>query len=136
MSNDALYNRILEETNLFFQYIYNSPQLQEKYDLINYTNKEAILKVIHSFANQPHPFIIKPLYELDYKTENVPRNLYIERNELGFITCKTPTLSDEPFIVDTFRFTSIIKELIEDESIKKSMYKVAEKENNDINLER
>lgn len=114
------------ETINFFQYIFISETMQQKYDLLDYSNKDFVLNIIHNFTESPNTYLVKPFYEKDYSESTVPRSIMIRRNEYGFLTCTTSFDRCEPSLIDPFRFVSIIKQFIEDESIKKEMYAAQE----------
>ena len=136
MNINELMIALHKETLFFFENINTSEELQLKYDLYNYTNKDAVLNIINSFKNSNQPLLTKPLYELDYKNESAPRCLYIQRDQHGFITLQISGYEDsQPSIIEPLRFVSIIKEFIEDESIKKEMYVENNKEQ-EYDLER
>lgn len=116
------------ETMNFFQNIFTSRKMQEKYDLIDYSNRDFVFNIIKNFNESPNAYLVKPFYEKNYSDSNVPRSIMIRRDEYGFITCKTSFDRCEPSLIDPFRFVSIIKQFIEDENIKKEMYSEKEQE--------
>lgn len=116
------------ETMNFFQNILTSSKMQEKYDLIDYLNRDFVFNIIKNFKESPNAYLVKPFYEKNYSDSTVPRSIMIRRDKYGFLTCKTSFDRDEPSFIDPFRFVSIIKQFIEDENIKKEMYSEKEKE--------
>lgn len=123
------YNEILsdihKETLYFFDNVLTSIETQKKYDIELIANNSYIYNIIKNFKESKNAFIIKPFYEKDYMTTH--RSLIIKRDNYGFITTKLNNTNDEPSIIEPFRFVSILKQLIEDEEIKKETY--ASKEN-------
>lgn len=111
-----------KETMLFFQNIFISKEMQEEYDLINYENKEFVLNTIKQFKESPTACIVKPFYEKNYSDKTIPSSIIVKRDSNGFITSTSSLNRTEPSIIEPFRFVSIIKQLIEDETIKKEMY--------------
>ncbi|MGU8835788.1 hypothetical protein ACSW8S_19745 (plasmid) [Clostridium perfringens] len=132
--NEAI-RKIHSDTIYFFNNIFNNHELQEEYDLIDYSNRDFVFHVIKDFRENPNACLLKPFYELDYQSSHVKRSILIRRDKNGFIISKIANLPDEWTIIEPFRFVSIIKEFIEDENIKKEMYTEATKDV-DIDLSR
>ena len=122
MDEKQYFKDLHTETMNFFQNIFTSRTMQEKYDLLNYANRDFVFNIIKNFKESPNAYFIKPFYEKDYLESTVPRSILIRRNEYGFLTYTTSFARCEPSILDPFRFVSIIKQFIEDENIKKEMY--------------
>lgn len=129
MDDKAYLKKLHTETFDFFDKILTSHQLQEKYDLLNYQNRDFVLNTINEFRKSQTAHIIKPFYEKDYSSSTVPRSLLIKRDNYGFITAQLNLPNSEPYYIEPFRFVSIIKELIEDENIKREIYSEAEHQN-------
>lgn len=127
MTENKMLKNIYDETMSFFENIFTSHELQLEYDLVDYANRDFVFKTIKDFKESPTACIIKPFYEKDYNASTIPRSITIKRNEYGFITCTSSLAPNEPSVIEPFRFVSIVKQLIEDENIKKEMY--SEKEN-------
>ena len=132
MTEKEILKDIHDETMFFFENILTSESLQDKYDLINYNNRDYVLSVIKNFKDSKTAFIVKPFYENDYYDS--PRSLIVKRDKYGFLITKLNDKNSEPSIIEPFRFVSIIKQLIEDENIKKEKYSKKEK-TTDINFE-
>ena len=121
--------KIKNDTIYFFENILSSKELQEEYDISNCENRDFILKTINEFKNNPKAFIVKPFYELDYKNESCPRSIIVKRSEDRFISCKINGLDNkEEYYIEPFRFISILKQFVEDESIKRELYSENKKE--------
>lgn len=131
MTENELLKAIHKDTINFFENIFNSQQLQEEYDLLNYANRDFVFHIIKEFKESPTACFTKPFYEKNYSDASVPRCLTVRRDKYGFITTQLNIGNAEPSIIEPFRFVSIVKQLIEDENIKKEMYteKETEKEN-------
>lgn len=112
---------ILKDTSVFFEDIFVSEELQIEYDLKDYIHRDYVFNVIKEFKKNPNTFIVKPFYENDYKDASVPRSITIKRNSQGFLMATITNENIEPYIIEPFRFVSIIKESIEDENIKREM---------------
>lgn len=122
MSNKHYLEDVHKETMIFFQNILTSEEMQEKYDLTNYENKDFVFNIIKNFKESSSAYLVKPFYEKDYSDKSISRSIFIKRDSYGFITYTTSLDKSEPSIMEPFRFVSIIKQLIEDENIKKEMY--------------
>lgn len=131
MTENEILKELHKETMYFFDNIFTSNELQLEYDLINYNNRDFIFHIIKEFKESPTACIIKPFYEETYTDSSVRRCLTVRRDKYGFITTQLNLPNCEPSIIEPFRFVSIIKQLIEDENIKREMY--SEKENEAVN---
>lgn len=131
MTENEILKELHKETMYFFDNIFTSNELQLKYDLINYTNRDFVFHIIKDFKESPTACIIKPFYEKTYADSSVTRCLTVRRDKYGFLTTQLNLPNSEPSIIEPFRFVSIIKQLIEDENIKREMY--SEKENEAVN---
>lgn len=126
MDDNIYLKKLHTDTLEFFDKILTSHVLQGKYDLLDYQNRDFVLNTINDFRTSQTAYIIKPFYEKDYSSSTVPRSILIKRDNYGFITAKLNLPNAEPYYIEPFRFVSIIKELIEDENIKREIYAEAE----------
>lgn len=126
MSDNIYLKKLHCETFEFFDRILTSDSLQAKYDLLDYPNIDFVLNIIKEFKESRNAYLVKPFYETDYSPSNVPRSILIKRDDYGFLTAQLNLPNSEPYYIEPFRFVSIIKELIEDENIKKEVYSEAE----------